>query len=159
MIQTIDLLEQDIYFHAAPQALAPGTRIGAGHYGNWLQAQGYSLSNDHYLEFARDQYRLASLAHLPSRLQCNFFCLSQAEAELFRNEWRPKWSVYSVRVLAPTVTACYSYYKRAIPNRSNRLEQAIANDFPREYWADNQTYSNYMEVFADSELEIIACVA
>jgi hypothetical protein len=159
MIQTINLIQQDTYFHAAPPGQDPGTRIAAGHYGNWLREQGYSLSNDHCLEFARDEYRLVNLGHLPSRHGCNFFCLYPAEAELFRNEWRPEWSVYSVKVLDPTATACYSYYKRAIPESSNALTAAIAKDFPREYWADDRTYPNYMEVFANTDLEIIACVA
>jgi hypothetical protein len=105
-------------------------------------------------EFVREEIRATHYDSLPSRLNCCFSCENEIDAILFRDEHRRDWSVYSVRLTdneAVSHRVCYTIALPAIDEQDH-----IRQQFAHEYWSAPAVYSSRTEIFAESDLVIVA---
>lgn len=138
---------EETLFHVCDRAYSPGETKPAGSYWAGLVLAGHSALNDPDGEFVREEIRSANYAHLPSRANSSFVFETMADAQFFRDNFKPKASIYEVRFVdpsAPRHRVTWSAFQTASP-----IPCSIQ---AHEFWSGVLLYSSNIEIFAESDL-------
>lgn len=138
---------EEIFYHVCDRAYSPGDFKPAGSYWAGLVMAGHSASNDPGGEFQREEVRSLAYAHLPSRANSSFVFDNMADAQFFRDCYKPQASIYRVCFadpFAPRHRVTWSAFQPASP-----LSLSIQS---HEFWSGKMLYSGNVEVFAESDL-------
>ena len=138
------------YFHAASRTHAVGDRINRGEYLSDANSDPAYVKDDPNQEFLRERIRQEHFPTKPSRFNASYVFENLSDAVFFRDQLRPDRRIYLVRFAdedAPRHRVCYTAWNS---NDHNLALQAF------DYWDCPVNYTTGSEVFAESDLIVIA---
>ncbi len=151
---------QNTYFHVCPIPLKEDSIILPGNWGRILKQ--YSLEKGNLLVLIREQIfesvRQSQHTDKPSRLKSIFLCLSQEEAEFFRNSMpENKWNfIYEVMVLDNDKSIHVANWQKVgmLTNQDQIVEKFEQQ--AHEYW--NSIDTDHAEAICESPIKILRVI-
>lgn len=156
-----------MYFHVSYTSHGVGTILYPGRFGTYLRDiryGAYSENADHFrfalIEMALETARLALAPEAPSRLNCIFIADTLQFAEVFRDQYRPGATIFSVQPEGEAFEPRVCNYDLITRPRSGA--PPFFGYMPEEavkYWTDPVPTGDFPELLYPGPLRVVGIAA